>query len=104
MVASAEIELEVGVVAARGLAAMDSNGLSDPFAVVSCGGVRSQTRVISKTLTPEWDETFRFQISRATADLTIELYTTGKRLGRRARRRRRRSSPRPFLATGTTKT
>ena len=71
MVASAEIELEVGVVAARGLAAMDSNGLSDPFAVVSCGGVRSQTRVISKTLTPEWDETFRFQISRATVSARL---------------------------------
>ena len=67
MVASAEIELEVGVVAARGLAAMDSNGLSDPFVKLYLGeeGIfnhheHHRSKTIQNTLNPEWDETFEF--------------------------------------------
>ena len=38
------------------LLAADSNGLSDPYLIVSALGQTRRTRVIKKTLNPQWDE------------------------------------------------
>ena len=50
----------VQVVSAKGLRAADTNGLSDPYAVVHLGDRTQQTRVIQENLNPEWHETFVF--------------------------------------------
>ena len=55
--------LRVRVVSATGLAAADSNGLSDPYATVfhrAMPEVVHKTHVMRKTLDPEWDEQFDF--------------------------------------------
>ena len=57
-----QAEIEVTVVEARGLAAMDMNGRSDPYAVLHCGRVQCKTRCQHKTLNPQWGETFRFEV------------------------------------------
>lgn len=43
---------------ANGLAAMDSNGFSDPYALLFLNGEKHKTRTIMKTLNPVWDATF----------------------------------------------
>ena len=69
-----EAEVEVTLVGATGIAAMDSNGLSDPYAVLSCAGMTKKSTCVPKTLSPTWNETFRFQCSRTSGELTIDLY------------------------------
>ena len=69
-----QAELEVAVLEAKGIAAMDSNGLSDPYCVVQCGAVKCHTRCIQKTLVPRWEETFRFQVSKKSEQLQLDMY------------------------------
>jgi len=81
--------LVVHVVRAVNLKDMDSNGLSDPFLKVHVGNTRKIlsfdtcerrlkccTRVIRKTLNPEWNETFEIPLTRDEAsnkDLAIQI-------------------------------
>lgn len=53
-------QVYVKVISATGLLALDTNNLSDPYAVVSLGSASHSTRVIRKTLNPVWDETVVF--------------------------------------------
>lgn len=48
--------LKVTMRRAVGLRAADANGKSDPYVVVEAGGLTKQTRVVPKTLDPEWGE------------------------------------------------
>ena len=63
------------VVEARDLASMDSNGKSDPYAVLHCGSVRCRTRWLPKTLDPLWNETFRFEVVTGPASsLQVDIF------------------------------
>jgi len=42
------------------LLAADLNGKSDPYVIMRCGGQEKKTKVIHKTLNPEWNESFEF--------------------------------------------
>ncbi|KAI8112634.1 hypothetical protein M9434_003955 [Picochlorum sp. BPE23] len=53
-------QLYVKIIAAKGVLALDTNNLSDPYCVVSVGTDSNTTRVEKKTLAPVWDETFVF--------------------------------------------
>ena len=53
--------LRVHVRRAWNLTAMDRNGKSDPFVIVSINGHSKRSRVIRETLDPEWDEFFDFE-------------------------------------------
>lgn len=55
--------LTVKVVKARGLAAKDKSGYSDPFLVLTLGDAKEATSVVSKSLNPEWNQTFEFPIN-----------------------------------------
>ena len=57
----AKNELLVTVIQAKNLAAMDSNGASNPVVTlrITDGGDRATTSVKTKTLSPSWLETFR---------------------------------------------
>lgn len=54
--------LSIKVVEARHIAPMDKGGTSDPYCRLKCSfnKQRFKTKVIDKTLTPKWDENFRF--------------------------------------------
>jgi len=54
--------LSIKVVEARHIAAMDKGGTSDPYCRIKCNfnKQRFKTKVIDKTLTPKWEETFKF--------------------------------------------
>ena len=56
--AAAGDNVRVGVVVtlerARGLPAADSNGLSDPYAVLKLNGLKRRSRVLQGTLNPVW--------------------------------------------------
>ena len=50
--------LSVKVLRARGLAAADLNGRSDPFCVLQLVNQRRQTQTVYKTLEPYWNKVF----------------------------------------------
>ena len=62
--------VRVKLLSAAGLKAADLNGKSDPYAVLSLGGKKHKSTVVSKTLSPRWDETFSFE--GTLGDLTSE--------------------------------
>jgi Ca2+-dependent lipid-binding protein len=67
--------LEVQVVRARNLLAMDSNGLSDPYAHVTVRGAKHTTQTKFMTLNPMWkNELFKFHITDPSAVLHVELW------------------------------
>ena len=66
------------IVAADDVIAMDSGGVSDPFAVARWGSLECKTEVVYETVSPEWDETFTFQLGSCPDviedDVTVCLY------------------------------
>ncbi|KAL1520983.1 hypothetical protein AB1Y20_022541 [Prymnesium parvum] len=52
--------LKVHLVRGSGLMAADKNGFSDPYVVAKLGKATKKSKVIKKTLNPEWNETFEF--------------------------------------------
>ncbi len=61
----------VTVVKAEGLLAKDKGGTSDPFAELILGKQLKRTKVIDKTLTPSWNETFRFDLTAENTNLSV---------------------------------
>ncbi|XP_023276948.1 rabphilin-3A-like isoform X2 [Seriola lalandi dorsalis] len=80
--------LIVGVVRCAHLAAMDSNGYSDPFVKVSLKPdmgkkAKNKTQIKKKTLNPEFNEEFSYDIKHAelakkTLDISVWDYDMGK--------------------------
>ncbi|CAI5467156.1 unnamed protein product [Closterium sp. Yama58-4] len=65
--------LQVVLLSGRDLMACDMNGLSDPFAVLELqlGGQRRKSRVVKKTLQPEWNENFEFLVEDGKHDMLV---------------------------------
>lgn len=61
--------LRVQVLRGRNLAPKDKSGTSDPYLVLTLGDSKEATSVASKTLNPEWNQTFEFPITTADAAL-----------------------------------
>ncbi|XP_071033844.1 multiple C2 and transmembrane domain-containing protein 1 isoform X2 [Parasteatoda tepidariorum] len=66
--------LIVKVFKAQGLAAADLCGKSDPFCVVELVNARLQTHTEYKTLTPEWNKIFTFQVTDIHSVLEVTVY------------------------------
>ncbi|XP_037910597.1 multiple C2 and transmembrane domain-containing protein isoform X2 [Hermetia illucens] len=66
--------LTVKVYGASGLAAADIGGKSDPFCVLELDNARLQTQTEYKTLTPNWNKIFTFNIKDITSALEITVY------------------------------
>ncbi|XP_013164067.1 PREDICTED: multiple C2 and transmembrane domain-containing protein 1 isoform X3 [Papilio xuthus] len=64
----------VKVYGAKGLAAADLGGKSDPFCVLELGNARLQTHTEYKTLTPSWMKIFTFTVKDITSILEITVY------------------------------
>ena len=52
--------IRVHIYGARDLLSSDSNGLSDPYVKAYFYGLEEKTRIIEKTLDPQWFETLEF--------------------------------------------
>jgi len=63
------VVLRVQVLKGRNLAAKDKSGTSDPFLVLTLGDAKEATSVVSKTLNPEWNQTFELPINSADSAL-----------------------------------
>lgn len=55
---NAEGTLHIKLLRGVGLKAADSNGFSDPYCKLNLGGVVNKSRIVKKTLNPEWQEDF----------------------------------------------
>ncbi|KAL4713680.1 hypothetical protein ACJJTC_004211, partial [Scirpophaga incertulas] len=64
----------VKVFGAKGLAAADLGGKSDPFCVLELGNARLQTHTEYKTLTPNWMKIFTFTVKDISSILEITVY------------------------------
>ena len=62
--------LVVHVLKARGLLASDSNGLSDPYVSIKFSSQKRKTKIVRKSLNPEWNETFEFKAKRPRSNPT----------------------------------
>ncbi|KAM7368633.1 hypothetical protein PAMP_012953 [Pampus punctatissimus] len=88
MYSSQQGRLIVGVVRCAHLAAMDSNGYSDPFVKVSLKPdmgkkAKNKTQIKKKTLNPEFNEEFSYEIKHAelakkTLSISVWDYDMGK--------------------------
>jgi len=64
-------ELRVSLVRAKNLVAKDRGGTSDPFVRVWSRGVMHETQVKTKTLAPEWNESFTWDLRGAGSDDSV---------------------------------
>ncbi|CAH2987031.1 unnamed protein product [Chilo suppressalis] len=64
----------VKVFGAKGLAAADLGGKSDPFCVLELGNARLQTHTEYKTLTPNWMKIFTFTVKDISSMLELTVY------------------------------
>eukprot|EP00897_Mesotaenium_endlicherianum_P005083 jgi/Mesen1/4602/ME000232S03854 len=79
-------KLQVRLLSARGLAAKDSNGFSDPFVRLTLGKSKAKSTTIYKNLDPVWNQDFYFKVASPVHDtlqLTVwdEDYLTADFLG-----------------------
>ncbi|XP_058461918.1 multiple C2 and transmembrane domain-containing protein isoform X2 [Malaya genurostris] len=66
--------LTVKVFGATGLAAADIGGKSDPFVVLELINARLQTQTEYKTLTPNWNKIFTFNVKDMTSVLELTVF------------------------------
>ena len=72
--------LEVTICKGAALMAKDKSGTSDPFVEARLGKQRFKTKVVKKSLTPEWNETFKFDYSSGSPSLSLVVYDEDKGL------------------------
>ncbi|RWS16204.1 multiple C2 and transmembrane domain-containing protein 1-like isoform X8 [Dinothrombium tinctorium] len=70
--------LTVKVFKAEGLLAADFSGKSDPFCVIELCNARVQTHTEYKTLSPEWNKIFTFQVRDIHEVLEVTVYDEDK--------------------------
>ncbi|CAM6037416.1 unnamed protein product [Sphagnum compactum] len=68
------MKLHVIVLEARGLAARDPNGSSDPFVRLSLGVTKAKTGVVYRNLNPSWNEDFFFNVVDCDEELSIMVW------------------------------
>lgn len=69
------ITIHVQMLKGRGLSPRDSNGLSDPYAVLQYGITSAKTKTIRKTLNPEWNETLTLgSLSAAEKQIEVKVW------------------------------
>ena len=66
--------VKVKVIAGRNLAPKDDNGLSDPYCIFKMSGQRYKTKIVHKTLNPEWNEEFVFDLTDTHAVINMKCW------------------------------
>lgn len=72
------MKLQVRVVEARNLPAMDLNGFSDPYVRLQLGKHRSRTKVVKKNLNPKWGDDFTFRVDDLKDELVVSVLDEDK--------------------------
>ncbi|CAK9293688.1 unnamed protein product [Gordionus sp. m RMFG-2023] len=70
--------LVVKVLKARNLSGVDIGGTSDPFCILELINTRLQTQTIYKTISPEWNKTFVFEIHDVFTSLDVSVFDENK--------------------------
>jgi len=76
--------LQIRVVSARNLIAADANGLSDPYVVIKLNDKKvktNKTRVIKKTLNPDWNQIFSLKVQDPETDVVTFLVYDKDKIG-----------------------
>ncbi len=74
-------KLRVRVLKAQGLVAKDKGGTSDPLAQLLLGSQKRETKVVPKTLRPEWNEEFTLEFTPGAGEqMDVVLYDHDKGL------------------------
>ena len=68
------MKLVVTILRAEGLLAKDWGGTSDPFVELYLGSQFRKTKVIDKTLSPVWNETFELDVGPEDNDMSVVVY------------------------------
>ena len=68
------MKLHVHVLEARGLAARDHNGLSNPFVRLQLGSTKTKSAMILRTLNPSWREEFFFNVVGSDEELLLTIW------------------------------
>ncbi|CAK9202097.1 unnamed protein product [Sphagnum jensenii] len=66
--------LFIRIVKARGLAAKDADGSSDPYVRLTVGHVKAETKIVKRSLDPEWNQVFAVgedKVQGGTLELTV---------------------------------
>ncbi|XP_059581006.1 multiple C2 and transmembrane domain-containing protein 1 isoform X3 [Alligator mississippiensis] len=74
--------VSVTLIEGRGLKAMDANGLSDPYVKCRLGHQKYKSKIVPKTLNPQWREQFDFHLYEERGgiiDITVWDKDAGKR-------------------------
>ncbi|CAK9869456.1 unnamed protein product [Sphagnum jensenii] len=66
--------VELVIVEARDLIAADWGGTSDPYVSVRYGNIKKHTKVVYKTLAPQWQQTLEFMDDRSPLVLHVKDY------------------------------
>ena len=53
-------QIFVNIIRGRNLNAMDGGKYSDPFVILQFGAEKKKTKVVKRTVNPQWDEKFQF--------------------------------------------
>ncbi|XP_041027805.1 C2 and GRAM domain-containing protein At1g03370-like isoform X1 [Juglans microcarpa x Juglans regia] len=72
------MNLSVRVIEARNLPAMDLNGFSDPYVWLQLGKQKVRTKVVKKSLNPQWGEEFGFQVDNLNEELLFSVLDEDK--------------------------
>ncbi|KAG2684549.1 hypothetical protein I3760_10G082200 [Carya illinoinensis] len=72
------MKLSVRVIEARNLPAMDLNGFSDPYVRLQLGKQKVRTKVVKKSLNPQWGEEFGFQVDNLNEELLFSVLDEDK--------------------------
>ena len=64
-------QLLVVLMQARDLRSADDNGLSDPYAYLYCNNQIKRSKVVRKSLNPQWLESFTFVVTNPRRELSI---------------------------------
>ncbi|XP_013598215.1 PREDICTED: C2 and GRAM domain-containing protein At1g03370 isoform X2 [Brassica oleracea var. oleracea] len=72
------MKLQVRVIEARNLPAMDLNGFSDPYVRLQLGKHRSRTKVVKKNLNPKWGDDFTFRVDDLKDELVVSVLDEDK--------------------------
>lgn len=68
--------IELVIIEARDLVAADLRGTSDPYVSIQYGDQRRKTKVIHKTLNPQWNQTFEFPNDGGLLELHVKDHNT----------------------------
>ncbi|PIN12628.1 hypothetical protein CDL12_14761 [Handroanthus impetiginosus] len=66
--------IKVELLAAKNLTAENLNGLSDSFALITCGGKKRFSSMVPSSRNPIWREEFNFSVDELPVEIIVTIY------------------------------